>query len=78
MPRSTTAAITDESGESTKMTDLDYFSIEEIDDFDDEKLHLLILNRKTQKHEWHWVYRASLLEHGLRELAGYGLLEHIE
>jgi hypothetical protein len=53
--------------------DLDYGSIDGIDDADDDSVFVLIKDRKTDKYGWRWVYRDTLADHGLHELAGYGL-----
>jgi hypothetical protein len=57
------------------MPDLDYDSIDEIDDADDDSLHVLIRDKATGEYGWHWVYRDELSEHGLHELARHGMFE---
>jgi hypothetical protein len=59
-------------------TDLDFASIDGIDDADDDSLYLLIKTRATGKYGWHWVYRDTLADHGLHDLARYGLMEDRE
>lgn len=58
--------------------DLDYDTIDEIDDADDDSLHVLIKDRVTGDYGWHWVYRDNLAEHGLNDLAQYGALTRVE
>jgi len=53
--------------------DLDYNSVDGIDDTDHESLLLLIKDRTTGDYGWHWVYRDTLADHGLYELARNGL-----
>jgi hypothetical protein len=57
------------------MCDLDYDSIDEIDDADDDSLHVLIKDKATGEYGWHWVYREDLTEHGLHDLARHGMFE---
>jgi hypothetical protein len=57
------------------MCDLEYDSIDEIDDADDDSLHVLIKDKVTSEFGWHWVYRDALAEHGLHELARHGMFE---
>jgi hypothetical protein len=70
---------TDESRKGQKaMTDsldLDYYTIDEIDDADDDSLHVLIKDKVTGEFGWHWVYRDALAEHGLHDLARHGMFE---
>jgi hypothetical protein len=58
-----------------RMCDLDYDSIDEIDDADDDSLHVLIKDKATGEYGWHWVYRDDVTEHGLHELARHGIFE---
>ena len=62
------------------MPDLDFDSIDEIDDADDDSLHVLVKNKATGDYGWYWVYRDTLAEHGLHDLAQHGIpeLENIE
>jgi hypothetical protein len=57
------------------MCDFDYDSIDEIDDADDDSLHVLIKDKATGEYGWQWVYRDALAEHGLHDLARNGMLE---
>jgi hypothetical protein len=66
---------TDESPIGHNMPDLDYDSIDEIDDADDDSLHVLIKDKATDEYGWHWVYRDKLSEYGLHELARHGMFE---
>jgi len=47
--------------------DLDYDTIDEIDDADDDSLHVFIKDRTAGDYGWHWVYRDNLAEHGLHD-----------
>jgi hypothetical protein len=51
----------------------DFDSIDGIDDADDESLLLLIRDLNTGDFGWHWLYRDTLADNGLYELAGHGL-----
>jgi hypothetical protein len=66
---------TDESPTGQKMHDFDYDSIDEIDDADDNSLHVLIKEKATGEYGWHWVYRDELTERGLLALARHGMPE---
>jgi len=57
------------------MCDFDYDTIDEIDDADDDSLHVLIKDEATGTYGWHWVYRDALVEHGLFDLARQGVPE---
>jgi hypothetical protein len=57
------------------MCDFDYDTIDEIDDADDDSLHVLIKEKTTGKYGWHWVYRDALAEQGLHDLAEHGMFE---
>ncbi len=57
----------------TDEPDFDYFSIDDIDDADDDSLHVLIKDNATGDYGWHWVYRETLDENDRHDLAGYGL-----
>jgi hypothetical protein len=59
----------------TDSLDLDYYTIDEIDDADDDSLHVLIKEKVTGEFGWHWVYRDALAEHGLHDLARHGMFE---
>ncbi|MEH2505606.1 hypothetical protein V1290_004417 [Bradyrhizobium sp. AZCC 1578] len=57
----------------TDKVDLDYDTIDGIDDADDESLFLLVKDRITGDYGWHWVYRDNLADYGLYDLARTGL-----
>lgn len=57
------------------MTDFDYGSIDDIDDADDESLHVLIKDNTTGEYGWHWVYREIVAEYD-SGLARYGLTRY--
>ena len=58
------------ASEERRMTiDLDFDSIDGIDDADDKSLLLLIKDRTSGDYGWHWVYRDTLADHGLHDLA---------
>jgi hypothetical protein len=57
----------------TTKPDLDFETIDDWDDADNDSLHLFVKDRTTGKYGWHWVYRDRLADHGLRELASTGL-----
>jgi hypothetical protein len=53
--------------------DLDFDTIDGMDDADNDSLKLLVKDRTTGDFGWHWVYRDRLADHGLWELSRYGL-----
>jgi hypothetical protein len=57
------------------VTDFDYDSIDDIDDADDESLHVLIKDSASGAYGWHWVYRETLAEYD-NGLARYGLPQY--
>lgn len=57
------------------MIQLDYHSIEDIDDCDEEQIHLLARDNETGTCGWHWVFRETLAEAGRDDLASYGLAD---
>lgn len=59
----------------TGILGLDYDTIDEIDDADDDSLHVLIQDNATGEYGWHWVYRDALADHGRHDLASYGIVE---
>jgi hypothetical protein len=66
---------TDESPTGQKMHDFDYDSIDEIDDADDDSLHVLIKDKVTGEFGWHWVYRDELTERGLFAMGRHAMPE---
>lgn len=57
----------------TENPDLDFDTIDGMDDADNDSLYLLVKDRNTGLYGWHWVYRDTLADHGLYDLAEYGL-----
>jgi hypothetical protein len=55
------------------MLDFDYHSIDDIDDADDDSLHVLIKDNTTGEYGWHWVYRETLAENNRHDLVEYGM-----
>jgi hypothetical protein len=52
--------------------DFDYHSIDDIDDADDDSLHVLIKDSATGLYGWHWIFRETLEENGRCDLVRYG------
>jgi hypothetical protein len=57
------------------MHDFDYDSIDEVDDADDDSLHVLIKDKATGDYGWHWVYRDELAVRGLFALSRHGMAQ---
>ena len=59
--------------ESMDSPDFDFDSIDGIDDADLDSVFVLIKDKATGDYGWHWIYRDTLADHGLYELASNGL-----
>lgn len=59
------------------MKDLDYYRIDDVEDCDDERVHVLIFDNTTSSYAWHWVSRETFAENDRHNLANYGM-EHAE
>ena len=57
------------------MTDLDYGSIDDIDDADGDALLVHIKDNTTGLYGWHWVYREIVAEYD-SGLARYGMRQY--
>jgi hypothetical protein len=55
------------------LTDFDYHSVDDIDDANDESLHVLIKDNTTGAYGWHWIYRETLADYGRHDLVEYGM-----
>jgi hypothetical protein len=44
------------------MTDFDYYSVDDIDDCDEDQVHVLIFDTASSSYGWHWIYRETLAD----------------
>jgi hypothetical protein len=56
-----------------QMTDFDYYSVDDIDDCDEDQVHVLIFNGASGSYGWRWIYRETFADNGRQDMAHYGL-----
>ena len=57
------------------MTDFDYYSVDDIDDCDEDQVHVLIFDAASGSYGWHWIYREAFVDNGRRDMARHGMFE---
>ncbi|MBS7702654.1 hypothetical protein [Chelatococcus asaccharovorans] len=55
------------------MADYDFDTIDDIDDADDDSVHLLVFDREAGEFVWAWVMRETLAEAGYIDISDYGM-----
>jgi hypothetical protein len=56
------------------MIDFDYYSVDDIDDCDEDQVHVLIFETASGSYGWHWISRETLADNGRHDMAQYGLV----
>jgi hypothetical protein len=55
------------------MTDFDYYSVDDIDDCDEDQVHVLIFDGASSSYGWHWICRETFADNGRQDMAQCGL-----